>query len=300
MRRDELVIRGLVREWLIMEDTAAAGSDAASMMSGIEKLTDMLDGSIEDAGEKIENKSESVTALVLGGLLSVPTLIKWFSKVMSYVLKGYAVIIKRLSASGAESAEEMATKVEEIGTEFYHKGHHFIEDAFVKLVKALVIAVAATKGMDSAALAYEWCNGEGEKRVKAAAKMIDFAVTSLLAIFSVEGTIHAIKGAHVALAGMEGTLTAVKAAHISETVTAAFTRAAALISEAFVEAGISAALASEMVKKIKSAIDQMKEIVVDNASTITKAAVAAGISVAVASGTGEKDRDNREEVAQQG
>jgi len=289
MHKNETIVRSLIREFLVVEAATEAGSEAADALSGIESLTDMLNNSIEDAADKLEKKNEAVGALVLGGLLSIPTLVKWFSKVMSYVIKGYSVITKKLSLSHSKSAEDLASKVAALGQEFYHKGHHFIEGAFVKLVKALVIAAAATKGTDSAALAYEWCNGPGQKRILAVAKAIDFAVTALLAIYSVQGTIHAMKAAHVATAGVEGTLTAVKAAHIGEAISVAFGRAIALISESFVEAGISAALASDMVKKAKEALESMKDIVKDTAKTITKTAVAAGIAVAIASSSGEKN-----------
>jgi hypothetical protein len=288
MRREEIVIRELIREWLITEASEGVGADAAAELSGIGRLADMLDNSLDDAAEKMQDKNESAAVLVLGGLLSMPKLVKWFTAVVSFIVKAYSKMTEGLSSSDSKKSDELARKVSEMGVEFYHKGHHFIEHAFVSLVEAIVVVSAAANGLDSAELAYEWCKGDGKETVKKAAMFMDFAATSILAVYSVKGAIHAIEEIHTAMIGVEGLLSAVKVAHVSEAIITAFGEAAGLISEALADAGISSALVSEMADKIKDVFEELGHIMASAAKKISKEAIAAGIIIALGAGVTNK------------
>lgn len=302
MHSNETVVRSLVREWLIeaaeiekISDQIV--SDLESSLSGLESLDSQLAGDLAAAEEEIHSKTESyrkdkeqinetLTALILGGLMSIPTLIKWLSKAVSLLMRGYAKIAKKLGGSKhAESAESLSSVVEETGKKFYEAGHHFIQGLFRKFVKAFLIGSAALADSASAEAMSVWCEGEGSEKVNIIASLLEIATTVVLAVYSVGGTIESIKYAHSLMAGAEGVLSAVKGAHIGEAIGVALARALAYISEAFVRAGISTALINDIMKKVKNFWEQVKAIFIDGLSTVTNAAMAAGLATAISMGT---------------
>lgn len=259
---NETVVRELIREWLIeAADAEAAGESAADAFSAssIESLADELESQIEKAEEKIDAKTESLrrgrrrineeigVAFVLGGLLALPTLIKWFGKAVAAIIKGYAKAAKALGAeSHSKSAEAKATSVEAFALKLYEKGHHAIQSLFQGFVKAFLIGSAAMAGPDSAAGMKEWLGTqEGQQCVEKTALALEFAVNCVLAYLSGVGAYHAFKEAHSAIAGAETVLTAAKASHIGEAVAAAAVIAGEALAKGVTESGIAAAAASK-------------------------------------------------------
>jgi len=266
MRSNEVVVRALVREWLLeAADAEAAGEKAADAFnpSSLESMADELDAQIDAAVEKIQTKAESLRqrgrrldesigiAFVLGGLMSIPTLIKWAGKAISLIIKGYAKAVKAFGAtSHAESAESKAAGVEALAMSLYEKGHHFIQGLFQKFVRAFLIGCASMAGLEPAEGMTQYLDtAEGEKRVKDIATILELGVTCVLAFYSATGAYEAFTHAHTLIAGAETVLTAVKGSHIIAAISEAVLLAGRAIVQTIGEAGISIALAGR-VKKI--------------------------------------------------
>jgi len=307
MHREEVVIRNLIREWLIIEQAgeegAAAGASAASALSGIESLDGQLDAILDKIEDKIEEKSEAVVALALGFGLSIPTLGKWITKAISLVVKGYVSLASKFTDADQSNKTAWAEKVERAGEAFYEKGHHMIEGMYSKVVKILFLLLCAM-GDPSNIDAYKaWADSSaGEAAILKVAKIIDLAVTCILAVYSVKGTIDAINAGWKALAATEGVLSAVKGAHIGAAVAEALSEALRAFARMFAEAGVASALVSDLVKKSKEFFSMIKDAVMAGLETTKKAATAAGLAVALASAepSGNDSRSGGEETSQRG
>jgi hypothetical protein len=292
MNREEIVVRNLIREWLVIEqatdDGATAGAAAASALSGIDSLESQVDSALERIEDKIESKNEAIAALVLGFALSVPTLAKWAAKAISLAVKGYASLAAMFSDSDQSDKLAWAKKIEAAGVSFYEKGHHIIEGFYAKAVKALFLLLSAA-GDPSGIDAYKaWADSaSGEAAFVRVAKFIDLAVTCVLAVYSVQGAISAIKTAHSALAATETVLSAVKGAHIATGVSEAISGAARAFAQMFAEAGVAAALISDLVKKSMEFFEAIKSAILSGVEVTKRAAQAAGLAVALASGPGD-------------
>jgi len=228
---------------------------------------------------KAESLNEGLSVpLVLGGLLSIPTLIKWFGKVVSSIIKIYAKGVKAFGAkSHAESAEAKAASAEKLANSLYKKGHHLIQDVFKKFVKGFLIACAAAGGKESAKKMSEYLKTEeGMKRLKIAAECLELGVTAVLGYFSAAGTYSAMKQAHTAMAGTEAVLTLVKGSHIGEATASALSFASKTIAKMIAESAITAALlnkvrgtAVENWPLVKKVISKFADEVKDEFESIT-------------------------------
>lgn len=290
MRSNELVVRELIREWMLLEAEGEAGGDVlVSTLGGIESLGTDIDAALDKVDDKLDSLSEDAVMLALGTILSIPTLIKWTTKAVSMIIKGYVALAKKVGASDIRGKEAMADFIESAGIAAYEKGHHMVEGFFVKVVKALMIMSVAASGGDAAKTMSDWVEGPGSGKVKLIAKTLDLAVTTILAVFSVKGAIHAIGEAHAALAATEGVLTAVKGAHIAEAIGIAISRAGKAIASAFAEAGIASAVTDAAIKKVGEFLISIRGIIVSGMNATLTAAVAAGIAVSVATGNLQSD-----------
>jgi len=293
MRENEIVVRSLIREWLIIEQAAdegeKAGDAAASSLSDLASLESQVDAALDKIDDKIEAKKEAVVALALGLGLSIPTLAKWGAKGIALVIKGYVSLASKFSSADQSNKLAWAEKIKSAGESFYEKGHHFIESLYVKLVKAvfLVLCAASDPGNIDMYKAYA-DSSEGESAFLKVAKVIDLAVTTVLAVYSVTGAVDAIKAAHHGLAATEGVLTAVKGAHIATAIAEAIGEASRALARVFANAGVAAALIADMVKKSSEFFEPIKETIMKGVEVTKSAAVAAGLAVALASGSGDK------------
>lgn len=294
MNREEVVIRGLIREWLIIEqageDGEKAGASAAGALSGLESLESQLDAALEKIDDKIESKSEAVVALALGFGLSIPTLGKWIAKAISFTVKGYISLASKFSDSDQSNKAAWAEKVEKAGESFYEKGHHLIESAYAKIVKLLFIVLCSMGDPGGIESYRAWADSSaGESAFLRVAKLIDLAVTCVLAVYSVKGTIQAIHAAHSALAATEGVLSAVKGAHIGAAVSEAISAAFRSFANTFVEAGVASALVSDLLKKSKEFFESIKSTILAGVDSTASAARAVGLAVALAAGSAASD-----------
>lgn len=307
MHREEIVIRSLIREWLIIEQASEvgekAGAEAAGVLSGLSSLESQLDAALDKIDDKVEEKNEALVALALGLGLSIPTLAKWATKATALAVKGYVSLASKFSDADQSNKAAWAAQVEQAGVSFYEKGHHLIEGAYTKIVKVLFLLLCAMGdpgGMD----AYKaWADSSaGEEAFLKVAKILDLAVTCVLAVYSVNGTVQAVKTAHTALAATEGVLSAVKGAHIGAAVSEAVTAAFRAFANAFVEAGVAAALVSDLMKKAKEVFAAIKDTLTAGVDATKKAATAAGLAVALAAGSGASDEapDSGSSSAQRG
>lgn len=290
MHRNEAVVRSLIREWLIIEqaadDGASAGAEAAGELSGLGSLESQVDAALDKIEDKIEDKSEAVVALALGLGLSIPTLGKWAAKAIALIVKGYVNLASKFGKSEQSGGLAWAAKVEAAGVSFYEKGHHMIESFYTKIVKALFLLLCAmgdVGGID-AYKAYA-DSPAGQEAFTKVAKLIDLAVTCVLAVYSVQGAIGAIQAAHTGLAATEGFLSAAKGAHIGAAVTESIVEASRAFARAFAEAGVASALISDIMKKASSFFEAIKETIMGGIEVTKKAAQAAGLSVALAAGS---------------
>jgi len=266
MHREEIVVRNLIREWLLeAADAEAAGEKAADAFdpSSLASMAAELDAQLDAAVEKIQVTAESQRrrgrrldevigfAFVLGGLMSIPTLIKWAGKVISLIIKGYAKAVRAFGAtSHADSAEAKAAGVEALATSLYEKGHHFIQGVFQKFVRAFMIGCASMQGIEAAEAVTQYLDTpEGEEKVRIAATLLELAVTCVLAFYSVTGAYDAFMHAHTIIAGAETVLAAVKTSHVIAAIIEAVVLAGGAITTALAESGISIALLGK-VKKI--------------------------------------------------
>jgi len=290
MRGEEVVVRSLVREWLIIEEAseegAKAGLAAASELSGIESLIAKLDSALEKIDDKIESKNESVTAILLGLGLSLPTLVNWISKGLSAAVRGYASLASKFSDSDQSNKLAWAETIEAAGKSFYKKGHHLIEEGYSKIVEILFLLLCemGDPGGMAGYRAYAQ-SSKGQEEFLKIAKTIDLAVTCILAVYSVKGAIAAIETAHAGLAATEGVLSAVKTAHIGTAVSEAVAEISRALARALAEAGLATALASELVEKASAFFKTIESTVMKGVNETKKAAQAAGLAVALAAGS---------------
>jgi hypothetical protein len=293
MRENEIVVRSLIREWLIIEQAAdegeKAGYAAAASLNGLAGLESQLDAALDKIDDKIEAKSEAVVALALGLGLSIPTLVKWASKGIEMIIKGYVALASKFSSADQSNKLAWAEKIKSAGESFYEKGHHLIEGLYAKIVKAvfLILCAASDPGNISVYKAYA-DSSEGEAAFLKIAKIIDLAVTTVLAVYSVTGAIDAIKAAHHGLAATEGVLTAVKGAHIATAIAEAIGEASRSLARVFANVGVAAALIADMMKKASEFFEPIKEAIMKGVEVTKSAAVAAGLALALASGSGDK------------
>ena len=280
----------MVREWLIIEEAseegAKAGLAAASELSGIESLIAKLDSALEKIDDKIESKNESVTAILLGLGLSLPTLVNWISKGLSAAVRGYASLASKFSDSDQSNKLAWAETIEAAGKSFYKKGHHLIEEGYSKIVEILFLLLCemGDPGGMAGYRAYAQ-SSKGQEEFLKIAKTIDLAVTCILAVYSVKGAIAAIETAHAGLAATEGVLSAVKTAHIGTAVSEAVAEISRALARALAEAGLATALASELVEKASAFFKTIESTVMKGVNETKKAAQAAGLAVALAAGS---------------
>ena len=280
MRDNEIVIRGLVREWLIVEQASdegkKAGETAAAALGGLSGLEGQIDSALEKIDKKIESTNESLTALALGFGLSLPTLVKWGAAAISYIVKGYVALANKFSSSDQSKKLAWAEKVKSAGVSFYEAGHHMIEGLFAKIVKALYLLLCATSDPDNIGIYKEYADSsEGEAEFLKIAKIIDLAVTTILAVYSVTGAVDAITAGYRGLAATEGVLSLVKGAHIGTAVGEALAEAARAFGRALANAGMAAALISDVMKKASEFFGMIKESIVAGVETAKSAAAAA-------------------------
>jgi len=288
MNQNELMIRGLVREWLLVEkmdeDIVAAG---LYEMHEISKINKQLDNAIDRAGNQSTN--EAILPLVAGTVLSIPTLAKWGAKVISMIVKSFGIIATKFDEKDNNASDnELAQKIEKVGIELYHKGHHLIHAAWEKIITGAVIAAwvvganeTNTSAKDAANTAKAWCKGDGKKAIKHSATCLDLAVTSILAVYSVKGAVHAIETASTGLAGAEAILTAVKGSHITEAVTSAIVMALDAVTDAINESSVAAALLNKIRKNLKSLFTSLLTDFKTAIKKSAKIATAAGISASL-------------------
>jgi len=304
MRSNEIVVRSLIREWLIIEqateDGSKAGASAATALSGLESLESQLDSALDKIEDKIEEKNEALTALVLGFGLSLPTLGKWATKAIALIVKGYVALASKFSKADQSDKLAWAKKVEAAGDSFYQKGHHMIENTYAKIVKVLFLILCAMgdpDGMD-AYKAYA-DSSKGEDAFLKIAKVIDLAVTCILAVYSVKGAIASIQSAHAGLAATEGVLSAVKGAHIGTAVGEAIAEVSRALARTLAEAGVAAALISDLMKKASSFFEGIKDAIMQGVSVTKKAAQVAGLAVALTTGSGSEDAPAQKQGVEQ-
>lgn len=306
MHRREIVIRSLIREWLLIEQAgeegARAGKSAASALGGLESLEGQLDTVIEKIENKIGEKSEALVALALGLGLSIPALGKLITKAISIAVKGYVALSSNFSSADQSSKVAWAEKVARAGESFYEKGHHLIEGVYAKVVKILFLLLCAMSDQGGIDSYKSWADSSaGEEVFIRVAKLIDLSVTCCLAVYSVSGAVEAIQAGWKSLAATESVLTAVKGAHIAEASREAINAAFRAFTRAFAEAGVATALITDMVAKAKEFFDAASEAVNAGFDLTKRAATAAGLAISIASAvsSGEGSKSGREDVSQQ-
>ena len=306
MRRDEIVIRSLIREWLVLEqaadDGASAGAEGAQDLSKLNSLTGQLDSMLDDfeselsdrEGDEGRSVNEALGMFLAGFALSIPKIGKLALYGTAYIIKAYAKMVSKLGGGDQTNALARAEKFKEAGETFYKTTHGWILSFYAKVVELLFIAVASLGDPTGSAEFVEMAKSEQmQAGFMKVAKAIDFAVNMVLAVVAGKGAWGAANLGAVAAAVTETGFAAVKSSSVVSVIAAEFAEVAILFAEVAAISGISAALISEAMDEIREFFDNIRDAAIDGVQTVRQAAIAAGVVIALGAGpkTDEKTRD---------
>ena len=327
VRKQEVVVRELVREWLISEakevsDVAAdAASDAESIESVFDTAISSVEGMVDSDTKTLKKMAENrairrrriqekkdkkrldefdPVTLGLGLVASAPMIVRVLGFFLKGALKIYASLANKIGKSGhADDVNKKADIVDEWASHTYHWLHEKYIDFYELIVKAIIYAAIAPIGMgqeagvvkeDYAGMVSRWLESDGGKKtLRIAATALDVATSSVLGAMAGTEAVNAFKHASIALGGLEGALAAMKVAHVSEAVAVSLRVAGSAIVRGLAEAGLSAALLTQAKESLKEIWEKVSDRFDDYATAAKKVVVAAGVAIAVASSTpGEK------------
>ena len=305
MRSEEVVIRNLIREWLVLEqateDGTAAGEEGGQQVSKLSSLTDQLDSMLDDFESKLDDQTDDETksvnealGLFLAGFaLSIPKIGKLALYGTSYIIKAYATMVSKLGGGDQANKLARAKKFEEAGDAFYKKTHGWILSFYAKVVELLFIAVSLMGDPTDAKYIVESAKSEElQAGFMKVAKAIDFTVNLVLAVVAAQGAWGALNLGSLVAAATETGFAAVKTSSVIAAISAEFAEITILFAEVLAMAGIATALASEAMNEIREVFDSIRDVVIEGVQTVKKTAVAAGVVIALATGP-KSDDDGR-------
>lgn len=315
MRREEIVIRSLIREWLVLEqaadDGAAAGAEGAQDLSKLNSLTGQLDSMLDDFESKLDDRgddeegsvNEALGMFLAGFALSIPKIGKFALYGVSYIIKAYAKMVSKLGGGDQTNVLARAEKFKEAGETFYKTTHGWILTFYAKVVELLFIAVASLGDPTGASEFVEMAKGEQmQAGFMKVAKAIDFAVNMVLAVVAAKGAWGAASLGAITAAVTETGFAAVKSSSVVAAITAEFSEIAILFAEIVALSGVSAALVSEAMNDARELFDNIRDAAIEGVQTVRQAAIAAGVVIALGAGpkTDEKGSDlsSGDDVAQ--
>ena len=315
MRREEVVIRNLIREWLVLEqateDGTAAGEEGGQQVSKLSSLTDQLDSMLDDFESKLDDQTDDETksvnealGLFLAGFaLSIPKIGKLALYGTSYIIKAYAAMVSKLGGGDQANKLARAKKFEEAGDAFYEKTHGWILSFYAKVVELLFIAAVSYANPPGAKAIIELAKSEElQAGFMKVAKAIDFTVNLVLAVVAAQGAWGALNLGSLVAAATETGFAAIKISSVIAAISANFSEIIILFTKVLAMAGIAAALVSEVMDKIREVFDSIRDVVIDGVQIVKKTAVAAGVVIALATGPNSDDDgrndSSRDDVAQ--
>ena len=320
MRSEEVVIRNLIREWLVLEqateDGAAAGEEGAQELTKLSSLTGQLDSMLDDFESKLDDRkddeegsvNEALGMFLAGFALSIPKIGKLALYGTSYIIKAYAKMVSKLGGGDQTNTLARAEKFKEAGETFYKTTHGWILSFYAKVVELLFIAVASLGDPTGASEFVEMAKSEQmQAGFMKVAKAIDFAVNMVLAVVAGKGAWGAASLGAITAAVTETGFAAVKGSSVITAITAEFSEIAILFAEVVALSGISAALVSEAMDEVREFFDGIRDAAIDGVQTVKQAAIAAGVVAALATGPksdggggGETSSDNVVQVNERG
>jgi uncharacterized protein YaaR (DUF327 family) len=294
MRSEEVVLRSLVREWIILEKAKEKNEKMPSVsLSDVESIDDKLEDILSKIKNKIESKNESITALGIGSILSIPALVKITSQVTGAIIRTIAGFTSLFPKIKQHDLESRARVIEKAGLNFWNEWHHTTVHVYKNILKAFFMLLVSTGGEQSANLAQVYVDSkEGKIMFEKMAVALDFAVTCNLAVYSIEGFAEAAHEGYKGLAGYEALLAYIKAGHIAEASAAAIANVTNMFQKTFDYAEIAVAQTHDAIEKGKMFFNLIKEDIEKGRLTIKKAIVFAGINIALTVGA-HKDPESR-------